>query len=118
MRSATISVARFSGSASTQGTPQVPKSPDAVIDRLCLKGPVDYGIRKIALAFSVYRATKNLHMHIVDAAKLSNDFFPLYTATRNLSIMYAHDLAMTRPLASESSQASSSSGRALSLTDH
>ena len=84
---------------------------------MSLKGPVDYGIRKIALSFSVYHATKNLHMHIVDAAKLSNECFPLHTATKNLTIMFAHDLAMMRLLASESSQASSSSGRALSLTD-
>ena len=88
-----------------------------IIDRLSLKGPVDYGIRKIALAFSVYHATKNLHMHIVDAAKLSNEFFPLHTATKNLTIMFAHDLALVRPFPSESLQASSSSGRAPSLTE-
>jgi hypothetical protein len=45
-----------------------PNSPEAIIDSLCLKGPVDYGIRQIASAFSVYHATKNLHRHIVGAA--------------------------------------------------
>ena len=93
-----------------------PKSPESIIDRLCLKGLVDYGIRTIALAFSVYHATKNLHTHIVDTAKLTNDFFILHTATKNLAIMFAHDLAMLRPLALNS-QAAKSYGSELELVD-